>query len=116
LIYKQKITLKDIKTNIHIGITENERNNEQKVLITVEIVPSINIPLKNDSIYETINYSEIRETILNISSSRSFNLLETLCWKIAKTIKNNFKIDKISVTVKKFPYNDVEYVSYSLTI
>jgi len=116
LIYNQKITLKDIKANIHIGVTEEERQKRQEILITLELIPIIDSPPKNDSIEETVNYSKIREEVLEISNSRSFNLLETLCWVIADNIKNNFKVEQVTVIAKKFPYKDVDYVSYSITI
>ena len=115
-MFKQKITLKDIKANIHIGVTESEKKKKQKVLITVEIIPLMGTPPKRDNIEETINYSKIRDDTIKLSNNKTFNLLETLCWEIAKMIKDNFKVAEVSVTAKKFPYKDVNYVSYSLTI
>jgi len=116
LTFKQKITIKDIEANIHIGVTENERINKQKILLTIEIIPLMDVPPKRDNIEETINYSEIRIDVLKILNSKVFNLLETLCLQIAKKIKDDYNVKEVSVTIKKFPYKDVDYVSYSLTI
>ncbi len=110
-----RIEIKDLSVMIHIGVTETERIKEQEILITVEIIP-FNYPPEDDNIESAVNYSTIREEIIEIAKNSKFRLIESLAKMIANNIKNKYNLKQISVTIKKFPYSDVKYVGFSITI
>jgi len=112
----QKIILNEISTNIRIGITESERAKRQKLVISIEIVPIVNYTEIKDNIYNTINYSMIRQDVKTLLRNSKFNLIETVAAEIAKHIKNHYQIKSVTITIKKFPYKDTKYIAYSLTI
>ncbi len=110
-----RIEINNLKAYVNIGITEEERSRKQRISITAEIIPK-NYPPENDSIDEVVNYSNIREDILDICRNSSFNLIESLAKSIANNIKNKYNVDRVTVKIMKFPYSDVNYVSFDITV
>jgi len=112
----EKIKIKDLLLRVKIGITKKENKRRQKILVTVEIEPNIDHREINDNIRNTIDYSKIRIGTKRLVENRSFNLIETVAYYIAKYIKDNYNCKSITVEVKKFPYRDAKFVSYKLTV
>jgi FolB domain-containing protein len=112
----EQIILKEISVTAHLGVTDKEKVKKQKILITVSIVPDFQFNSLNDSIDNTVNYSDIRGDIINIISTNRFNLIETAAGKIASHIKNNYPVKNLAVVIKKFPYKDTKYVAFELKI
>ena len=110
----ERIIIKELSVTAHMGVTDKERIKKQKILITVSIVPDFKFHSLNDSIENTVNYSDIRGDIISIISTKRFNLIETVADKIASHIRGNYPVKNIDVMVKKFPYKDTKYVAFEL--
>lgn len=110
----ERIILEEISVTAHLGVTEKERSKKQKILITVSIVPDIHFKSLNDSIDNTINYSNVRGDIINIIGKNRFKLIETAAGKIASFIKDKYPVKNITVVIKKFPYKDTKFVAFEL--
>ena len=110
----ERIILEEISVIAHMGVTDKERVKKQKILVTVSIVPDFQFNSLNDSIENTVNYSEVRGDIINIFSSNRFNLIETAAGKVASYIKSNYPVKSLAVIIKKFPYKDTKYVAFEL--
>ena len=111
------ILLEDLSVKVSIGVTERERSRRQKILVSVEIecAPPAGANWENDSLEDTVDYSEVRRAIRELLAGSRFNLIETLANSIASTLKREFGpkgAGRIRVMVKKFPYRDAEYAAY----
>ncbi|MFW6137838.1 MAG: dihydroneopterin aldolase [Spirochaetota bacterium] len=108
------IHLEEIEVWSNIGISPRERENKQKMHVSVSIIPSSRPD--QDSIECTLDYSSVKQEVIDIASSRQFNLIETLAEEIAEYLKHRFPMKSLTVTVKKYPYQDVKYVSYQVSL
>ena len=110
----ERITLQEISVTAYLGVTEKERAKKQKILVTVSIVPEIQLNTLNDSIENTVNYSSVRGDIISIFKKNRFNLIETAAGKVASYIKDKYPVKNIAVVIKKFPYRDTKFVAFEL--
>lgn len=108
----ERIVLQDLRVRVRLGVTERERRRRQTVLVRVELVPSSPYPM-TDRLQDTVDYSAVRGELRDLAGSRAFHLIETLAGSMADHLKDRFPIAGVTVTVKKFPYPDAAYVSYT---
>jgi dihydroneopterin aldolase len=111
------IFLEDLSVKASIGVTERERSRKQKLLISVEIEcgPPAGGNREDDSVENTVDYSEVRRVVRGLVEGSRFNLIETLAARIAFTLKRRFSpktTGRIRIVVKKFPYRDVKFAAY----
>ena len=111
----EEILIQDLTLHLHIGVTDKEQRKSQKVLISMEIQPAARGKI-DDTLENTIDYSAIRRELKSLLREERFNLIETAADRIARYVLDNFKVKKVAVTVKKFPYKDTAYVGCRLSI
>lgn len=77
---KTTIFIKDLVVDCYIGVSDEERNKKQTIIINAAF--DIDYKSAKDSIDSTVNYKILYQEILKIVGSSHFNLLESLCQKI----------------------------------
>lgn len=102
--------INDLCVNARIGVSEKERKQKQPLLVTIEVEHETDYGHFKDSLDSTIDYGSIRNEIKNIARTSEFKLIESFALKIARFIKENYRVRSVSVTVKKFPYGDTAFV------
>ena len=95
------LEISDLEFTTRIGVPDDERSTEQKLLITVKLFLDTSAAGANDDINETIDYEEVVNTILELQSNER-KIIETLADDISKLIIEKFKPTSVEVTVKKF--------------
>lgn len=83
------------------GVFAEEKAMGQKFVIDVELCLSLKKAGSTDDISLTPNYADIYAIVRNITTQRSFNLIETLAENIAQEILNNYRVDEVKVRVRK---------------
>ena len=68
-----------------------------------------------DEIDNTVNYSIVAEEAKNFVSNLSTNLIETLADRLATHLLKTFRIQKVTVELRKFPLEDAKHVSVTVT-
>jgi len=111
-----KITIHNLSVKTHIGVTERERRRSQFLLLSIDMVPASGYKEESDSLEDTIDYSSVRKGIQSIVRESSYHLIETVALVCARYIKQSFPVKTVTVTVKKHPYRDTEYVGCSITV
>ncbi|BFI74549.1 2-amino-4-hydroxy-6-hydroxymethyldihydropteridine diphosphokinase [Sulfurisphaera ohwakuensis] len=96
-----KILIEDLRVNTIIGVNPNERTNKQEVSIDLEIWTDLQEGVKSYRISDTIDYKVIKKEIISYVENSSFNLLETLAYKICKVVLQDNRIKKVRVRVNK---------------
>ncbi|MEM0122181.1 MAG: 2-amino-4-hydroxy-6-hydroxymethyldihydropteridine diphosphokinase [Saccharolobus sp.] len=96
-----KIIIEDLKVGTIIGVNPNERVNKQEVSIDLEIWCDLQEGVKTDKIVDTIDYKIIKKEILSYVENSSYNLLETLAFKICKVVLQDNRIKNVKVRVNK---------------
>ena len=98
-----------------VGVTENERSNPQRLVITMTVLLRDNFESLADDIERTVNYSALCAAVRELVRAQSPKLIETLVANLAAHLLENFAIRKIDIELRKFVVPDTEYVSVALS-
>ena len=110
-----RISLVDLEVFYCIGVTDEERAQPQRLLITVDLDVDVSAAASSDRIERTINYHALAEKLLGYGAKRSWKLLEKLTSDLADMILAEFRPQVVTVEVKKFPIPQARHVSVTLT-
>ena len=110
-----KITISDLEVFYCVGVTEQEREKPQRLLITVEMSLDLTVAAVSDRIEKTINYQEVVDEILKYGDGRNWKLIEKLATNLADFILARYKPQGVGVEVKKFVIPQTKYVSVTVT-
>ena len=84
----RRFFLTGIETICLIGIHDFEKASPQRVLIDIEVVLDPKMEPSVDNINDALNYDEIRQTVVDISQSRHFDLQETLAREVFNAVRS----------------------------
>jgi FolB domain-containing protein len=110
-----KISIVELEVFYCVGVTDQERAQPQRLLITVDMNVDFTSASVSDRIEKTINYQEIADDLLKFGQGRSWKLLEKLVANIADLIMARYKPLAVMVEVKKFSIPKAKHVAVSLT-
>lgn len=98
---KDKILLKNIILYTHLGVKKEEREVRQKVSLDVELSLDLEEAAQTDNLEKTVDYEKVYNLIKERIEAKKYHLLEALSQDLAQEILKNFKIEEVSVRVKK---------------
>ena len=110
-----KISIVDLEVFYSVGVTEEERAQPQRLLLTLDLTYDFSSAALSDRIEKTINYFEVTQDLLKYGEQRSWRLIEKLATNIADTTLAKYKPQAVTVLVKKFVIPQARYVSVSVT-
>lgn len=110
-----KITITDLEVFYSVGVTDEERAQPQRLLLTVDITFDFSVAAISDRITKTINYFEVAQMLLNFGAGRSWKLIEKLAANIADAILSEYSAQAVTVEVKKFAIPQARHVSVTWT-
>jgi len=96
-----KIFIKDLTTNIIIGVNDSERTNPQPVIINLSFDHNLKSAGKNDSLEDSINYSEVADKVRAFAESAHTKTVEALACGIADLCLKEFDVKRLCVKVEK---------------
>ena len=108
-----KITIVDLEVHYCVGVTDEERAQPQRLLVTVDMSLDFSSASVSDRIERTINYQTLAEDLLKFGEGRSWKLLEKLVANIAERILTEYKPQAVLVEVKKFSIPQARFISVS---
>ena len=109
-----RISIVDLEVFYCVGVSDAERAQPQRLLLTVELESDFSAVTKSDSIADTIDYFAVTQRLLKFGDGKSWKLIEKLAADIADMVLAEFKPQNVSVEVKKFIIPQARYVSVSL--
>lgn len=95
-----KLILTDYQVNVDIGIHDFEIGNAQPMLVDITLDVDDTIA-QIDELSATVDYDFLRNEITALVSSRRFNLQETLAKEILKICKQDERVLKAKVYLRK---------------
>ena len=110
-----KISIVDLEVHFHIGVTNEERAQPQRLLLTVDMSHDFSAAAATDRVTQTIDYFKVTRKILRLGHGRRWKLIEKLAADVANLVLNEFHPTSVTVRVKKFPIPQALYVAVSLT-
>src|ERR1700757_4611148 len=97
-----KITIADLEVFYCVGVTDEERAQPQRLLLTVDMDFDFSLAAMSDRITKTIDYFEVAQRLLRFGEGRSWKLLEKLVVNLADAVMSEFHPEAVTVVVKKF--------------
>ena len=94
-----QLTISGLSVLTKIGVHQWEQAIQQKLLIDI-IIP-INVSECQDDLAHTIDYDKLCQKITAFVESNHFSLIETVAERIAQLIKNEFKVNALTIQVAK---------------
>lgn len=110
-----RIRVEQLEVFAHVGVTENERAQPQRLTLTLTVWPNEIFENLQDDIGRTANYSAICATAREFLADRAHNLIETLAAQLAVQLLEEFPIQKVEIEVRKFVLPDAKHVAAVVT-
>ena len=96
-----KIHIRDLLLRCVIGVYDWERENKQDILINITLYADLRNAGQTDDIVDTVDYKVIKEKVVQMVESSSFNLIEGLAERVTEICLENPKVKKASVLIDK---------------
>jgi dihydroneopterin aldolase len=104
-----RIHIEQLEIHVRVGVADAERAQPQRLTLNVTLWPNRAGP--RDNIADTVNYSEVAESLKQFLSQRDYRLIETLAEEGAGHLLARFPLRKAAIEVRKFVLTDADYVS-----
>jgi dihydroneopterin aldolase len=99
-----KILVHGIQFFGYHGVRPEEHVVGGRYVVDVTIEADLRPAAASDDVADTVNYSEVYRTVVEIGQGRQFKLIETLAETIAQAILERFaQVEAVEVRVKKQP-------------
>ena len=108
------ISIKDLEVFYRVGVSDEERERPQKLLITIDMEKDVSRTTETDDIADTIDYYAVSRQLLNFGEGRNWKLIEKLAGDIAGMIVKEFGAAAATIEVKKFVLPVANYVSVTV--
>ncbi len=106
-----RIRITDLEVFYCVGVSDEERAQPQRLLLTVDMTFDFTVAAISDRITKTIDYFAVSQMLLKFGEGRNWKLIEKLAMNIADEILDEYKPEAITVDVKKFPIPQARHVS-----
>ena len=84
-----------------MGVSEQERANEQAVFVEAELFLDLKPAGKTDDLALTVDYVAVHQTVKKSAEGRSYQLLETLAGDAANALFEAFAVSRVVVRARK---------------
>jgi 7,8-dihydroneopterin aldolase/epimerase/oxygenase len=105
------IRIEDLEVFYCVGVTDAERANPQRLLLTVVLEFDISAAAFTDRISKTIDYYAVAQTMIQYGTGRSWKLIEKVAVSVADLIMAEYHPESVSIEVKKFSVPQAAFVS-----
>jgi dihydroneopterin aldolase len=109
-----RITIVELEAHFNVGVTDEERAQPQRLLLTVDMDYDFSSAAVSDRITKTIDYYAVAQRLLKFGEGRSWKLIEKLANDLVDTILTEFQPEAVMVEVKKFAIPEARHVSVRL--
>lgn len=106
-----RIIISDLTVFYRVGVTDAERQQPQRLLLTVEFEHDFSAAARTDDLAATIDYYAAAQRLLRFGEDRSWRLIETLAVDLANVLLAEFGPAAVTVRVKKFVISEADHVS-----
>jgi 7,8-dihydroneopterin aldolase/epimerase/oxygenase len=83
------------------GASAAEKETGRRFEVDCEFTLDISRAAKSDALEDTVSYADVYKVIEEILNNSRFNLMETLCERMADAIFNSFRIKSLRLRVRK---------------
>lgn len=96
-----RILIEALEVDTVIGAYDWERLIEQRLSLDLQLATDIRPAAATDDLTLTLNYAAICERIQHFAREHDFELVETFAERLAQTLRDEFTIDWLRLTLRK---------------
>jgi dihydroneopterin aldolase len=106
------VSIKDLSVPAVIGVHDWEREIEQTLVISVDMVADVQKAAASDNLADALDYSAVASTITAIVRDGKFHLIETAAERVAERLLADFPVTRLRLELRK----PIANASYTATI
>lgn len=106
-----RISIEELEVHFRVGVPDEERENPQRLLLTVQMEHDFSVAVRTDDISATIDYYAVTQRIKEMGRDQEWRLIEKLACDIAQMIIGEFGAREVRVKVEKFIIPDTRCVA-----
>jgi dihydroneopterin aldolase len=95
------VFVRGLEIEANHGYYEEERKTKRRFRIHVELTTSLQLAAQSDSLTDTIDYFRVCQTIVDVGTTRTFKLLETLAGSIARSLQELYPRTSVAIEIEK---------------
>jgi dihydroneopterin aldolase len=96
-----KLYIKDLVVAGKHGVHDHEKESPQRFKITVELSVGASKAAVSDNLADTLDWSQLKSSIVHIVENHSYDLMERLAMEIAAEMLKDTRVTKAVVTIDK---------------
>jgi len=103
------VSVKDLSVPAVIGVHDWEREIEQTLIVSVDMVPmtaDIGKAAASDNLADALDYSAVASTIAEVVRAGKFHLIETVAERVAERLLADFPVSRLRLEIRKPITND----------
>jgi FolB domain-containing protein len=112
---EHQIHIEQLELTVRVGVTARERAKRQRLVLNITAWPAQDLRDLNDTIQRTIDYAALCRETKRFIRKCSSKLLETLASQLAAHLLRKFRIQRITIEMRKFVLKDAAYASVTVT-
>ena len=109
-----RLALHDIQCLCHIGVTEEERRERQRIAVDLELYADLREAGRSGDLAKTIDYREVCEAVRGFLESGTFRLIEAAAAQALDLVLQRFPVGRAVVRVRKFVLPRVGFVEVQM--
>ena len=83
------------------GYYEEERKTMRRFRVHVELATDLQRASQSDALTDTVDYFKVCQTIVDVGTTQTFKLLETLAGNIAQSLRRQYPQTSITIEIEK---------------
>jgi 7,8-dihydroneopterin aldolase/epimerase/oxygenase len=104
------VSIKDLSVPAVIGVHDWEREIEQTLVISVDMVADVQKAAASDNLADALDYSAVASTITAIVRDGKFHLIETAAERVAERLLADFPVTRLRLELRK-PIANASYTA-----
>jgi dihydroneopterin aldolase len=95
------VSVKDLSVPAVIGVHDWEREIEQTLLFSVDMVADVRKAAASDNLADALDYSAVASTIAAVVREGKFRLIETAAERVAERLLADFPVTRLRLELRK---------------
>lgn len=96
-----KVFISQLHVETIIGVYDFEKKSKQSLYFDIEMLSDIKPAAQNDDINLALDYAKVSERVIEHSTAKPVELLETLVEQLAQIILTEFNTPQVTIRVSK---------------
>jgi 7,8-dihydroneopterin aldolase/epimerase/oxygenase len=110
---EDRMTIAGIKLYPRIGVTAEERSVPQECQADLTLWDNFEAAAAADALDQSIDYCQILSAVQKVAEVHEYILLETLAYRIVRSVLQSFPVDRVRIKLRKRPSSllkDLDFV------